>query len=421
MGSQHDALYRAICAEPDEDTPRLAFADLVEEEGDAPRAAFIRAQVALARVAEYDPLAVATRQHNPDAFHGWAMAHTLPPVPGGYGWHKFAFRRGLPWMAGVSSLAAFVAGGESVFDAAPVQALSVDPRDRPDLSALAAWPHLARVRRLEFTHGWFGADAVAQLGDSPHAANLVELALEHDGVTAAGLEALAESAVFPRLEALELRSNAVPPALIVDALAAARRPGALGRLSLADNSLAEADAGHLFALPVVHGLRALDLSDNKRLGVAGAQALAGSGALRGLRVLRVAKTLPGVPGVEALAGAGGIGSLRVLDLSENRLGPVAVKLVAESGAARGLKVLNLAHNPVGDLGAAAIANARAFSGLLELDLGSAEVGDRGAVALAESPHLGNLLRLNLVGSQGPRLGRAARDALVERFGRRVSV
>ena len=43
MTSSHDALYAAICAHPDEDTPRLAFADLLEEDGDSSRAAFIRA------------------------------------------------------------------------------------------------------------------------------------------------------------------------------------------------------------------------------------------------------------------------------------------------------------------------------------------------------------------------------------------
>ena len=34
MIHQRDALYRAIARLPDEDTPRLAYADLVEEEGD---------------------------------------------------------------------------------------------------------------------------------------------------------------------------------------------------------------------------------------------------------------------------------------------------------------------------------------------------------------------------------------------------
>src|SRR5438477_266031 len=47
MTSQHDALYRAICEYPDEDTPRLAFADLLEEDGDPARAAFIRTRIEL--------------------------------------------------------------------------------------------------------------------------------------------------------------------------------------------------------------------------------------------------------------------------------------------------------------------------------------------------------------------------------------
>jgi len=422
MIRQQDALYRAICAEPDEDTPRLVYADLIEEDGDPMRAAFIRAQVALANATEYDPVSVSSRQLDPDAFHGWSMAHTLRDLklPGEFGWHKFEFRRGFPWKVAVQSLAAFVGDDSKLFEVAPIQALDVNTHDRPNLSVLARWQHLSRIRRLEFSHGWFGAHAVTQLGDSPNATGVVELAFEHESITAEGLEALAISDVFPKLESLELRANAVTPALIVDALAAARKPGTLGRLSLANNALAEADADHLFALPIMHGLQSLDLSDNKRLRVEGAQSLAASGALRGLRVLRLNNTLPGVPGVRALTEAGGFSGVRFLDLSENDLGPVAVKTIAESGAARGLRVLNLANNHVGDAGASAIANSRVFSGLLELNLADAELSDAGAMALAESPYLGNLLRLNLVTQTNRPLGKSAREALTERFGKRVT-
>src|SRR4029079_16595187 len=93
MTDSRDALYRAICAFPDEDTPRLAYADLIEEEGDGVGAAFIRAQVALANVPEYDAAAASARQLKPDAFHGWMMAHTLPRIPGRYSWRRFEFRR----------------------------------------------------------------------------------------------------------------------------------------------------------------------------------------------------------------------------------------------------------------------------------------------------------------------------------------
>jgi uncharacterized protein (TIGR02996 family) len=47
------AFLRAIVAEPDEDLPRLAFADWLDEHGDAERAAFIRTQVELVRLISF--------------------------------------------------------------------------------------------------------------------------------------------------------------------------------------------------------------------------------------------------------------------------------------------------------------------------------------------------------------------------------
>lgn len=47
---EYAALLRAIGAAPDDDTPRLVAADWLDEHGDADRAAFIRAQVELARL-----------------------------------------------------------------------------------------------------------------------------------------------------------------------------------------------------------------------------------------------------------------------------------------------------------------------------------------------------------------------------------
>jgi uncharacterized protein (TIGR02996 family) len=147
----HDALYAAICAQPDEDTPRLVFADLLEEEGDPARAAFIRKQVALARVPEYDPLWVKTYHFDFNTISGWGVLHTLPKVGDECDWHDYEFRRGFPWKVGVRSLAALVENGDDLFAAAPIQALELDERTRPDLPRLADWPHLARLRRLDFS------------------------------------------------------------------------------------------------------------------------------------------------------------------------------------------------------------------------------------------------------------------------------
>lgn len=421
MTHSYDALYRAICAHPDEDTPRLVFADLVEEAGDGARAAFIREQVALARVPEYDPLYISAWQTIPDAITGWGQTHHLPPMPRYCTWYSFEFRRGFPWKVGVLSIQELIAGGDEVFEAAPIQAFDIDPRARRDVGLLANWPQLARVRRLDFGLSRHGAYGLAQLGDSPHAAHLTELTFNHDGITFEGLEALALSPLFPRLKLLELRANTIPPSLLVDALAAVPRPGALVRLSLAANRLSQHDAAHLFSLPVMQNLEYLDLSDNP-LHVAGIQTLAESGLLSGLRVLKLEHTNPGVPGVKALTDSSGLGGIRSLDLSANRLGPTAVKVLAAAGAVRGLRVLNLSYNPVTDAGAVALANSRSLSGLLELNLADTGLTDTGAMALAESPHLGKLLRLNLTSREtGRPFGAAARQALVERFGDRVTL
>jgi uncharacterized protein (TIGR02996 family) len=46
--TERQAFLAAICAQPDEDMPRLAFADWLDEHGEHDRAEFVRVQVALA-------------------------------------------------------------------------------------------------------------------------------------------------------------------------------------------------------------------------------------------------------------------------------------------------------------------------------------------------------------------------------------
>src|SRR4051812_25620472 len=61
--TDHDALLRAICDQPGEDTPRLAFTDWLDENADAfpapavvrLRAQFIRDDIAMSQRDEYDP------------------------------------------------------------------------------------------------------------------------------------------------------------------------------------------------------------------------------------------------------------------------------------------------------------------------------------------------------------------------------
>jgi len=53
--SDRDALMRTICDHPDDDVPRLVFADWLEENGDADHAALIRTQIGLEKLREWEP------------------------------------------------------------------------------------------------------------------------------------------------------------------------------------------------------------------------------------------------------------------------------------------------------------------------------------------------------------------------------
>jgi uncharacterized protein (TIGR02996 family) len=55
LATDFDALLRAVCERPDDDAPRLVYADVLEERGEVERAEFIRCQVELARLYERRP------------------------------------------------------------------------------------------------------------------------------------------------------------------------------------------------------------------------------------------------------------------------------------------------------------------------------------------------------------------------------
>jgi len=120
-----DALLRAVLDHPDDDTPRLIYADALEDVGGSERAAFIRTQVELARLPEYDPLWVRTR-HTPWLISGGAFILQLPELPDGLGWSpREPFRRGFPAAVQARDGAAFVAGADALFAAHPVEDLEL--------------------------------------------------------------------------------------------------------------------------------------------------------------------------------------------------------------------------------------------------------------------------------------------------------
>src|SRR5262245_5485156 len=97
------ALLAAIRESPEDDLPRLAYADWLEEQGDEPsliRAEFIRVQLALARGNESDVRYPEWQRREAELLADHGAAWARDELPQGMGLSKAAegesFRRGFP-------------------------------------------------------------------------------------------------------------------------------------------------------------------------------------------------------------------------------------------------------------------------------------------------------------------------------------
>src|SRR5215211_6364640 len=116
MGPEEAAFLDRVCADPDDDAPRLIFADWLDERGD-PRGEFIRVQVALNRLFAGDPRRdpLSDREaHLLARFHApWS-----DPLKGIAGWTEF--RRGFVDTVNVDGRT-FLRRADDLFRLAPVR------------------------------------------------------------------------------------------------------------------------------------------------------------------------------------------------------------------------------------------------------------------------------------------------------------
>jgi uncharacterized protein (TIGR02996 family) len=154
MSADRDGLLRAILDHPDDDTPRLVYADWLEEHGDAKQAHFIRTQIGLGRVPAYHPLRIRLwHSSERDLVTGglpWRSALPKGALPAGV--RVDTYRRGFPWQVATNDLRAFIEAAPALFALYPVQALKYPAGatvPSPDLSPLTGSPWLARLCHLE--------------------------------------------------------------------------------------------------------------------------------------------------------------------------------------------------------------------------------------------------------------------------------
>jgi uncharacterized protein (TIGR02996 family) len=388
--TQDEAFLQDILAHPDDDAPRLVYADWLDDHGDPDRAAFIRVQCELARTDEADPRWDELKEREKRAWRG----HRLDWLGGVAGLvRKWQFRRGFLDSAGVRPKD-LVASGEELFRRVPLRHVRLyGTFGEPAIRALAASPHLARVRSLEFDYYRLDARRLAVLVASPHLRGLRELQLEGCRIGLEGARLLAESPNVAGLTALRLRFCEIGTAGAT-ALAGSPHLARLEVLHVTANGIADEGLAALAGSPHLTNLSDLGLQANQ-IGRAGVQALAGARGWRLARLNLGANRL-GVEGVRLLTASPNAGRLTWLQLGPNDgLGPAAAAAVAKSPQLARLATLKWYRSGLGDAGARALAAAPHLSHLVELALSSNGITDAGAQALLDSPHLARLRRVDL--------------------------
>ena len=148
MTSSGDALFRAVCEHPAADTPRLAYADWLAENGRPERAEFIRLQCeawAVGPIAT-DPHAARTMASRLSKQFGEAWHGELPDVPGVV-WSDL-FVRGFVDTAWVTAGKVVRAQLAAVFAATPVQHLTVVDFGSKNLEVLFGMSEVGRLSTL---------------------------------------------------------------------------------------------------------------------------------------------------------------------------------------------------------------------------------------------------------------------------------
>ena len=210
--SEEDALLRAICEHPDEDTPRLVFADWLSEQGGPVNAAWangIRAQVWLARGAT-----------------DVAIAQSSKVFDSNYGREKLYERLGLPeyvsqWERGfpVHATAPFHQLSEAwprLAFRVPIRWLHVYEVSEEHAAEFVAWPALSVLIELELGAVWEAVptpEIISFLANCAALRGLKSLILRDALVNEATATVLLDSPHLVGLEALHLSIESTTDAL----------------------------------------------------------------------------------------------------------------------------------------------------------------------------------------------------------------
>jgi uncharacterized protein (TIGR02996 family) len=355
---------KRILEHPDDDAPRLVFADWLEERGD-PRGEFIRLQCALAAGTGDEAVRQKMLRREQELLAGHWNTWGAKPFRGIA--DRCRFRRGFIEQIAIAA-DRFIEHGADLFEWAPLRRIRIFDLNPEQTNRFANCPALKRVVELDLTGLDLHDDGIEHLLRSPHLHQLRWLNLSVNGLS-------------DRAWGMIVRSSALP---------------GLGWLDVSHNHLRELPGA--LALP---NLKTLDFSHNECSGAA--MVKFATAKLSRLRIL-------GNPlGDEYFSEVLHKYHVQLvidgeLNLADCGLGPQSAVTLAASPVRRALHTIKWEHNAIGDEGLIAWSRAAGFDRLTRLELAANGITDRGALALAKSPLFRQLQHLDLRRNQMSRDG-----------------
>jgi uncharacterized protein (TIGR02996 family) len=207
MPSDGESLFRAICEQPWENTPRLVYADWLEENGDPERAAFIRFECDFPMPGASHPRFREWLERS-NRFDSLAekWGSELPRLKG-VKWHTYT-ERGFPYWVVFRSSKAFLDHADAVFVAAPVDFLDVCQLTNNTITHVLTSPYLPRLKHL-ILRGNYESEGVRKIASRGTLPRLESLCIWGGGCTNAAAEVLASADRFPVLHTLSFSNHSL--------------------------------------------------------------------------------------------------------------------------------------------------------------------------------------------------------------------
>jgi uncharacterized protein (TIGR02996 family) len=257
------ALLDAVLAEPEQEAPRLIYADWLEEHGELdeqPRAEFIRVQCELARMDEKGPRRKALREREKQLWETHREAW-IKHLPAHLRKKNVRFHRGFLEELNLAPRS-WGSHGAKLFAENPIYRVRLTGTvDRHEVGDLVVIPHLAKIRELSLA-GCTLHEPIKTLQilfSTPFLSGLTRLVLSGCSLGSQHLAVLVESPVLGRLRELDLSDNEIGPKgvqSLVESAAAVK----LRTLLLRHNPIGDAGAKALAGSPHLAKLERLDLT-----------------------------------------------------------------------------------------------------------------------------------------------------------------